>query len=162
MYRTHVSESKALDAVDAALVRLRRLWTAPPHLIDDQGQPVEMSSLLVVEGCARHAAAGREGNVGTLAEFADVTHSTASRLVERAVAVGLVVRAPSPEDGRRTALTLTPAGWALRERAVAFRRRWLSQTLADWPDHDVAALGDLLTRFADAVAVSGGPGSSRR
>lgn len=157
MYGTHVQEG-ALEAVDAALVRLRRLWSAPPHLVDDAGRAVEMSSVLVVEGCARHAAEGREATVGAIAEFADVTHSTASRLVDRAVSAGLVARSPSPSDARRTVLTLTPSGSALRARAVAFRLAWLRSTLADWPAADTGALAELLGRFADAVATHGGPG----
>lgn len=157
MYRTHVQD-EALAAVDAALVRLRRLWSAAPHLVDEAGRPVEMSSVLVVEACSRHAAEGREATVGAVAEFADVTHSTASRLVDRAVTAGLVVRSTSPSDARRAVLALSPAGRALRARAVAFRLAWLRSTLADWPAADTEAFADLLGRFADAVATHGGPG----
>lgn len=150
--------SEELHAIDAALVRLRRVWTGPPRLFDHRGQQVELSSVLVVEGCARHAAEGREPTVGGLAEFADVAPSTASRLVDRAVEAGFVARGPSPADARRSVLRLTPAGEALRADAVAFRLQWLRGTLTGWPDDDTAQLAELLTRFADAVVAAGGPG----
>lgn len=153
-----MSGAQPLEQVDTALVRLRRLWSGQPQVLDDDGSPVEMSSVLVVEGCARGAVHGTEVSVGTIAEFADVRHSTASRLTDRAVTAGLIARAPSVVDRRRTALVLTPAGQALRARALAFRMRWLRQVLAEWSDRDAAALGELLARFADDVVALGGPG----
>lgn len=150
--------SQDLPAIDAALVRLRRVWTGPPQRFDHRGQSVDLSSVLVVEGCARHTADGREPTVGNLAEFADVAPSTASRLVDRAVEAGFVERVPSPADARRTVLRLTPAGEELRADAFAFRLDWLHRTLGDWAGDDTARLAALLTRFADAVASTGGPG----
>jgi DNA-binding MarR family transcriptional regulator len=150
-------EEVALAVVDDALLRLRRLWSASrSRIVDDGGTAVEMSSLLVVEACARGAAAGVEVSVGDVARLADVEPSTASRLVDRAVEAGLVVRAPSATSARRTALHLSPAGSALRERAVRARRGWLADTLADWPADDVVALGVLLSRFADGLDTTRG------
>ena len=156
MYRTHVSQD--LHAVDAALLRLRRVWAVPPRVVEHLGRQVELSSVLVVEGCGRHAEAGREPTVGGVAEFADVAPSTASRLVDRAVSAGFVERGPSVQDARRTVLRLTPSGQALRSDAAAFRLHWLRRTLHDWPGEDTAELAALLTRFADAVVAGGGPG----
>jgi DNA-binding MarR family transcriptional regulator len=152
--------SRDLHDIDAALLRLRRVWTVPPRAVEHRGQQVELSSVLVVEGCGQHAEQGREPTVGGVAEFADVAPSTASRLVDRAVAGGFVQRAPSAQDARRTVLRLTGAGQALRSDASAFRLDWLGRTLSDWPDEDAAQLAALLTRFADAVAAGGGPGRS--
>ncbi|WP_165865593.1 MarR family winged helix-turn-helix transcriptional regulator [Vallicoccus soli] len=138
--------------VDDALLRLRRLWSASrSRLVDDGGTAVEMSSLLVVEACARGAQRGAEVAVVDVAELADVAPSTASRLVDRAAAAGLLERRPSAVDPRRTALVLTERGWGLRERAVRARTGWLQDTLAAWSDEDVARLGALLARFADEV-----------
>ncbi|WP_324277240.1 MarR family winged helix-turn-helix transcriptional regulator [Blastococcus brunescens] len=108
-----------------------------------------MSSLLVVEACARGAHAGREVAIGDVARMADVTPSTASRLVDRAESKGLLIRAPSSVDARRTALHLTPEGAALQARSTRARVAWLSDRLAEWQADDVAALGTLLHRFAD-------------
>ncbi len=147
-----------LGVADDALVRLRRLWSPEnARLADHDGRRVEMSSVLVVEVCAR---AGGEGlAVGEIAGQLGVEASTASRLVDRAVRAGLVERARSARDARRSVIRLTAGGMALREDAVAFRLAWLDGVLADWSDDDVATFAALLRRFADAVPGAGTPGS---
>ena len=147
-----------LQALDDALVRLRRLWTASrAHVLDALGQRVEMSSVLVVEACAR--AAGQETSVGDVAAFLDVEPSTASRLVDRAARAGLVRRAVSELDARRSAVLLTDAGRALRARAVDTRLGWLGGVVQDWPQDEVRALASALSRFADAVGAAPPPGA---
>lgn len=149
-----------LRAVDDALVRLRRLWsTHPRQVLEDGNRMAEMSTVLVVEACARGAEAGAEVSVGDVATFADVEHSTASRLTDRAVRAGFVARTPSAHDARRAALVLTADGRALRRRSVTFRTDWLARTLDGWEDGDVADLARLLGRLAAAVATHGGPGA---
>ena len=148
-----------LAALDEALVRLRRLWTASrAHVVDELGQRVEMSSVLVVEACARAQAAGAESAVGDVAAFLDVEPSTASRLVDRAARAGLVRRTASAVDARRSALVLTEAGEALRARAVAARLGWLGGVVDDWSAAEVRALALALGRFADAVGATPAPG----
>lgn len=135
--------------LDDALIRMRRLWSASrTRFLDDGATAVEMSSLLVVEACARGAAEHREVSIGDVAHLADVTASTASRLVDRAETAGLLTRTPSTLSARRTALHLSPAGAALRERAVTARTTWLAEQLRDWNPTDVQRLGELLSRFA--------------
>lgn len=134
-----------LQEIDDALVRMRRLWSSAPRGPD-------MSSVLVVEACARRRA---PSTVGDVARFAGVEHSTASRLVERAVRAGYVERAA---DGRRAALLLTARGEELRERAVAFRTEWLAGVLAAWPDADRARFAQLLGRFCADMGERG-PGA---
>lgn len=144
--------TRTLLEVDEALVRLRRLWSpGRASALDDQGRTIEMSSLLVVEAVARGDADGGPASVGAVAAFCDVEPSTASRLVDRAVRAGLVVRGPHPADTRRTALTLTDDGSAVRERGRDYRRAWLAGVLADWEVRDVEGLAAALVRFADAV-----------
>ena len=148
MYGTHVDAD--LSVLDDALIRMRRLWSASrTRFVADGATPVEMSSLLVVEACARGAAGGWEVTVGDVARLADVASSTASRLVDRAEAAGLLRRAPSSISARRTALALTPAGAALRERAVSARTTWLAGQLRDWDPVDVQRFAVLLSHFAD-------------
>ena len=148
-------ESDDLPLLDEALVRLRRLWTASrAHVVDELGRRVEMSSVLVVEACARAGEATTEVTVCDVAAFLDVEPSTASRMVDRAATAGLVLRAASRVNGRRAALHLTDSGRALRARATAARLGWLGGVLAGWPSEDVHVLGSVLTRFADAVAAS--------
>lgn len=150
-----------LVALDEALVRLRRLWTASrAHVVDDLGQRVEMSSVLVVEACAR--AEGAQPSVGDVAALLDVEPSTASRLVDRAARIGLVSRTASETDARRSALSLTEHGRALRARTVGSRLGWLGGVVQDWPERDVRSLACTLGRFADAVAAAPPPGPPLR
>ena len=142
----------ALDAIDDAFLRLRRLWSASRHRIADDGVTrVELASLLVVEACARKVAVGAEANVSDVAFLADVAPSTASRLVDTAQRAGLLQRQRSAYSGRRTALVLTSAGEALRARAVEARRSWLSSQLDGWSAAEVEQFGQLLQRFADGM-----------
>lgn len=136
---------RTLHEIDDALVRMRRLWSTAPRGPD-------MSSVLVVEACAREVA---PSTVGDVARFAGVEHSTASRLVERAVVAGYVERTA---DGRRAALRLTGPGRELRERAVAFRTAWLADVLGSWSDADRAAFARLLGRFSAEMGERG-PGT---
>jgi DNA-binding MarR family transcriptional regulator len=157
------SESDDLQVLDEALVRLRRLWTASrAHVVDELGRRVEMSSVLVVEACARAGEATTEVTVGDVAAFLDVEPSTASRMVDRAATAGLVLRTASTVNGRRAALRLTDSGRGLRARATDARLGWLGGVVADWPHEDVHVLAAVLTRFADAVAAAPPPAGAER
>ncbi|WP_177229612.1 MarR family winged helix-turn-helix transcriptional regulator [Lentzea albida] len=153
-----MSSEEHLDDLDQALVRLRRLWSAPRSSIKDGGMPVDMSSILVIEACARGEEAGEDTTIRDIAAFTDTEHSTASRLVDRAAKAGLVRREPSPADARRTRVVLTDGGRRTREHATGFRLAWLTEVLRQWPEGDVGHLAALLTRFADEVDRHGPPG----
>lgn len=147
-----------LARVDQALLRLRRMWDAPRG-IAHEGGVVEGSTLLV---CL--AVADTAGAVG-VAEVADalgVAPSTASRLVARAAEAGMVTREVSTTDPRRAALELTATGTRLVEASRRYRAARLARLLVDWPPMDVAALADLLTRFADAFAPTASDLSGQR
>lgn len=141
-----------LAGLDDALVRLRRLWSSPRQTVmDDNGRHIEMSSVLVVEACANADTKGIRIGVSQVAAFVDVAPSTASRLVDRAVSAGLVSKEPLPGDARRNIICLTPAGQALRDRAMSARLAWLNSVVEAWPDRDLSDLVRLLGRFADCV-----------
>ncbi len=156
-----VSESAQpaiLASLDDALVRLRRLWSSPRQVVTDgDGRNVEMSSVLVVEACARGAEHGEPVAVGDVAQFADVAPSTASRLVDRAVRADLVRRTATGGDARRIALELTDAGRELRARSLDARMGWLGTVVNDWSAQDLTALAGLLGRFADSLDEVGPP-----
>jgi DNA-binding MarR family transcriptional regulator len=73
--------------------------------------------------------------------------STVSRQVASLVDLGLVDRAPDPDDGRAQVLTPSAEGAArlagIREARCA---RWEAD-LSDWPTEDIATLGELLGRL---------------
>jgi DNA-binding MarR family transcriptional regulator len=73
--------------------------------------------------------------------------STISRQVTALVELGLVDRAPDPDDGR--AQVLSPSGEGTRQLSrirQARRARWESD-LEEWPAQDIATLAELLERL---------------
>lgn len=138
--------------LDAALLALRRFLQVPSAeprctTLRDGGDRVEFSTVLVVDAVARldHAVAC---SIGDVAHALQVAHSTASRLVERAVRAGMLRRGRSRKDPRRTVLQLTAAGGGLQREAVDFRTARLDALLSDWPAPDVTTFTRLLERFA--------------
>lgn len=72
--------------------------------------------------------------------------ATASPLVKRLEADGLITRQRSAEDERRLEIALTDAGRELRERALDVPRQVMSAVGMDI--HQIAALRDGLSAFA--------------
>ncbi|MCB7135912.1 MarR family winged helix-turn-helix transcriptional regulator [Cellulosimicrobium marinum] len=137
-----MSAETPLDAVDRALLSLRRFLDTP-RAVDDAGTRVELSTLLVLDAVGEAGATVRD-----VATRLAVAHSTASRLVTRAEQAGAVERTTSPADARETLAVATSHGRALRGRAVAFRHERLARLTTGWTPEELATFADLLTRFA--------------
>jgi DNA-binding MarR family transcriptional regulator len=150
-----------LLALDEALIRLRRLWAAGTPRLGRTEKSVEMSTVLIVDAVQRltESDPAAEATVAVVADRIDVAASTASRLVDRAVAAGMVRRTRSSADPRRCPLELTPEGVALAARATRFRLSYLTDLTADWSERDRRQLAQLLGRFAAAVHAAPHPRS---
>jgi DNA-binding MarR family transcriptional regulator len=70
--------------------------------------------------------------------------STVSRQLSSLVDLGLVDRAPDPDDGRAQVLTPSREGAARLARIREARRARWEADMADWPRDDVVKLGELL------------------
>ena len=144
-----------LPRLDEALFALRRFVDAPAprggSTLVHGSERVEVSTVLVVDAVARRGT-GEECSVGTVAEELRVVHSTASRLIDRAVRAGMLHRSRSSSDPRRTVLALSAAGRQLQRDAVAFRTGRLEELLADWTDDEVTTFTRLLERFARSAS----------
>lgn len=143
----HVSDP--LSTLDEALLRLRRFAQAPagdhdpgPH------ESIEMSTVLVVDAVEQLAASGGPSTVGGIADRLSVAPSTASRLVERASAAGMVERHRSTEDSRRVVIALTDAGQALAASARDYRRARLADALTPWSAARIERFANDLRDFA--------------
>ena len=73
--------------------------------------------------------------------------STVSRQVATLVDLGLVDRAPDPDDGRAQVLTPSAEGSTRLARIREARRARWEADLSDWPDDDIVVLGELLGRL---------------
>ena len=146
-------QAPVLHQIDAALLGLRHLWTRPsPTTVANEGG-VELSTVWVVDALARGEAAGRlEVSVRDLAGALDVAHSTASRLLDRAVASGMVTRGRSSTDARSVSATLTPAGRDLAVESAAFRAAYLGELTVGWTAAERRTFADLLGRFSSAAS----------
>ena len=147
-----VTTASDLQHLDLALSRLRRLWDSPVlrrRLFDQLGLRIEQSLVRTLRAIERTEADAP--GVSDVAELLVVDDSTASRLVDQAVAAGLAERTTAAHDRRRCVLRLTPDGTELLERAMHARTSLLRELTAGWPPGDVATLATLLDRLAASV-----------
>lgn len=115
---------------------LRTLETIHPRL--DYSTFVLLLAIVDEPGGAR---------ASDLAEAMQVHKSTVSRAVRSLTDMGLVDRAPDPDDGRSQVLTPTPVA---RARVDAYRARAhqaVAAGLADWDQDDLRTLATLLGRL---------------
>ncbi len=136
-------EDPALDQIGPALSRLRR--RAPASRKD-------LSRNLVLNVIADTP---DETTVGSLAAEMGVAQPVASRMVAACIDDGLLRRAASQSDGRRTVLELTEHGEADRRRFAAEQRQAFQEITAAWSPDERVQFARLLARYgADATAWS--------
>ena len=82
--------------------------------------------------------------MGTLAEVEQVSAPTATKVVGRLHAAGLVERQPDPADRRVSLVALTPAGERLLAEIRDRKTAWLTQRLAELPIDERQRLVDAL------------------
>jgi DNA-binding MarR family transcriptional regulator len=96
--------------------------------------------------------------VSALADRLAVHASTMTRMCNRLVSRGLVVRAPSAVDRREVVIALTKMGTGVVEDVMTARRRALDEVLRRMGDDDRRAVVVALDKFAHAAGE--GPSSS--
>ncbi|MGW1504357.1 MarR family winged helix-turn-helix transcriptional regulator [Streptomyces mirabilis] len=90
-------------------------------------------------------------NLAGLAERLAVTPSTATRMVDRLSASGMVERTPDPADGRVTNITATTAGRTVVREINARRQADIARIVAAMPGGDQKALIATLRVFTEAA-----------
>ncbi|WP_372671207.1 MarR family winged helix-turn-helix transcriptional regulator [Amycolatopsis kentuckyensis] len=133
-------EDLLLDQIGPALSRLRRRTPASSR---------DLSRNLVLNVVAD---APGEMTVGGLAAEMGVVQPVASRTVAACIADGLLRRAASQADGRRTVLELTERGEAERTRFAAEQRAAFEDITAGWAPADRVQFARLLVRYATDAA----------
>ena len=120
----------------------------------DRLSVVQLRALTVLRGQG-------DANLGQLADGMGVAVSTASRLVDRLVAAGLVDRQTSPRSRRELALVITARGQEILERYDDLRLVELRMLLDGLPpDRRPDAVAGL-AEFAGAATDSAGQGMPR-
>jgi DNA-binding MarR family transcriptional regulator len=137
-------------AIAASLERLLpRLWDAcftplPPGPVAEL--PVGQARTLV------HLQVAGRRRMGELADDLGVRLPTASRIVDRLVARGLVARVADPDDRRVVRVEATPTGIALAQAARSFRRAVIVSRLERLDDEGRAALLEALALLEKVAA----------
>ncbi|MFD1624113.1 MarR family winged helix-turn-helix transcriptional regulator [Azospirillum griseum] len=85
-------------------------------------------------------------SVSEIAEFSVLKLNTATKIVQRMLADGLVVTRTSPVDARATEVSLTPHGDRMRQLAMVEADRILASSFLDIPPEDIATLNTLLQK----------------
>ena len=139
----------ALDILRTIRQMVRQISIHSKHLLRDVGLSVPQ----VVCLRAIHTLAGERGvTVVDVGEQVQLSAPTVSRIVDRLMAAGLVMRERSTEDRRKVALTLTAEG-AARVNALPqpLQDKFLRR-LGDLSQEERARLRDALRRVAELMS----------
>jgi DNA-binding MarR family transcriptional regulator len=137
-----------VDDVENALIPLVRYLSSPRTWRQIAGSaeiPLDRARYVVL----RAVAESEPVRTTALALHVGVDPSTMSRHVSVLDRAGYVTRAADPDDGRAQAVSLTPAGRDVMEKARAARHDLITDALAEWDDADRTHLARLLGRLAD-------------
>lgn len=144
------------EAQNFQYVRRVRKGDIPQSLMEELDSGLEatqfdaLAALIRIEtGHGRPAP--QEVTVGLLAEEMQVDASRASRIAADLVERGLVARAVSQEDGRRSVLVPTPAGRDLLEAFLTAKWRRTVRLFRDWPAEDILAFARLFRRYNEGM-----------
>lgn len=145
-----------LDAEHFLYVRRVMKGDVPHSLMQELDAGVEaaqfhaMSAMLRIQnGYGRPAP--QEVTVGLLAEELNLDPSRASRIAADLVDRGLVERAVSQEDGRRSVLVPTAAAEALMEAFLMAKWQRTMKLFASWSEADIVAFATLFGRYSDGM-----------
>ncbi len=138
------------SAALADLVRLMSVWTsagfqasmAGSTTLPDDSNAISAIYLLAAGGPIRPS---------TLAALHHVSAPTASRLIEKLSAAGLVLRTPDPQDSRATLVALTPEGATVARELFDAGDTMMASLQADWSDAERETFAGLLSRLVAAT-----------
>ncbi|MEV0035610.1 MarR family transcriptional regulator [Streptomyces sp. NPDC050804] len=147
-----------VDAVThAVLAASRLLVTVSAHSLAAVAERVERVTLPQYRLLAVLATHG-DAKLVEVAERLGVNPSTAMRMLDRLIAVGLATRQSNPDNRRETMLRLTPEGRRLVEEVTAARHREISAIVARLTPGQRSALVGALTAFTRAGGEPAVPG----
>jgi DNA-binding MarR family transcriptional regulator len=90
---------------------------------------------------------GRASTQRDLARFAKIEQPPMAQMLARMERDGLIDRAPDPDDGRSSRITLTKLAEARLPDAIAVLLRGNHEVLAGFTEEEARLLADLLTRL---------------
>lgn len=145
----------SLDADHFHFVRRVMKGDVPQSLMDELNAGLEatqfhaLSAILRIRG--GYARPPSEATVGLLAEELALDPSRASRIAADLVDRGLLQRAVSQEDGRRSVLVPTDAAWALMEAFLDAKWQRTIRLFAQWSAEDIVTFARLFGRYTEGM-----------
>jgi DNA-binding MarR family transcriptional regulator len=160
--RTHIPADGELRQGGPGLFRVIRFWSRrweAGAARDSAGDAEHVGHVLILEAIAaaisgEPSESAGESDLGGAAAISDVAaeigldRSNASRMLAAAVGAGLVTKATSPADARRTELRMTPAGLSVLAAARAWQEQTFLELTASWPRADARRFAVYLHRLA--------------
>lgn len=89
--------------------------------------------------------------ISDLSEHLEITNAATSQLVDKLVQAGLLERAEDPHDRRAKQVSLSPAGQAFIEKAIAERSRWVDGLSAVLNPDEQQKIAEALEMLTEAV-----------
>jgi DNA-binding MarR family transcriptional regulator len=146
----------ALDAENFRYVRRVQKGDVPRSLMRELGTDLEathlqaLGAVLRIE-CGHGRDMPQEVTVGLLAEEMNLDPSRASRIAADLVEKGLVLRAVSQEDGRRSVLVTTQEAGALMDAFLRAKWQRTMRLFEDWPEDDIISFAKLFARYVEGM-----------
>lgn len=135
------------DLVSAVLTASRVLVAVSAKSLQDLEETVTITQFRTLVVLSSHG----EINLNRLAEILDVNSSSAMRMADRLLAMGLVTRRENPSNRRHTLIGPSAEGLAIVRKATARRRREIKKVVGRMPEQDRAVLVEALRSFAEAA-----------
>lgn len=135
------------DAVEAVLLASRALVGVAVRSLDATATDITLPQYRALVLLSSRG----ELNVGSLAEALGIHPSSVTRLCDRLIAKGLIVRATSSESRREVTSRLSPAGKALVRTVTARRRREIRRIVVRLDDDAQRRLIGSLSSLVDAA-----------
>ena len=141
-----MAETKQLPQVlnEWAALFMHRSMQEFTHLMQETG--LSMAQLSTLMRLSHGGACG----VSHLGDRLGVTAAAASKMIERLVQQGLLAREEDLADRRVRNVTITPAGTAIVQQAIAARQAWLADLTNLLQPEEQAISIDALTKLTEA------------
>ncbi|RKE85697.1 MarR family transcriptional regulator [Rhizobium sp. AG855] len=143
----------ALGLVGQAMTRMRLLIGRRfigRMALKRMGTGLELSDIDAI-GVIKRIGSHEEATVGAIAEQMRIDPSRGSRIVADLVRQGLLERAASQEDGRRSLVRITEAGRGVLNAIEAIKRETIIEATSGWTEEEIETFARLYLRFTQGL-----------
>jgi DNA-binding MarR family transcriptional regulator len=143
----------ALALVGQAMTRMRLLIGRRfigRIALKRMGTGLELSDIDAI-GVIKRIGSQEDATVGAIAEQMRIDPSRGSRIIADLVRQGLLERAASQQDGRRSLVRITHAGRGVLEEIEAIKRETIAEATAGWTAEEIDSFARLYTRFTEGL-----------